>query len=453
MTETEIWTKWESQVVNGLFPLRRFLGRSNHSVVFLTECRGQNLANAAIKIIPEDPSQAETQLSRWRAAAALPHPNLIRLIDVGRCKLGGHPFLFVVTEYAEQNLAQLLPHRGLTQDEAKEMLSPALEALKFLHSRQVVHGQLQPPNFLVVDDRLKLSVDGIRPRGEPRTGAAKPSPYDPPEARNGALEFAGDVWSLGATLMEALTQIPPGPHDGADPRLPSSLPAEFSDTVRRCLSIDPTRRPTLSSLEAQLLPSPEASTPEPAATAIAATDSAMAPPPAEPARPAIRELPRQPLPRPGPMTPQWLIPAIVGFVVFMAFWLTFRAMHGRAAAHPPEPAALVSPQPTSAIPPTPPVAASASGALHEEMPSISRTARNSIRGQIKVVVRVTVDRTGNVTGQNIEVRGSSRYFARAATEAAKKWKFAPADNPATREWLIHFDFAHDGIGAHAIPRG
>ena len=44
MTETEIWTKWESQVVNGIFPLRRFLGRSNHSVVFLTECRAQNLA-------------------------------------------------------------------------------------------------------------------------------------------------------------------------------------------------------------------------------------------------------------------------------------------------------------------------------------------------------------------------------------------------------------------------
>src|ERR1700742_3529056 len=106
MTETEIWKKWESQVVNGVFPLRRFLGRSNHSVVFLTECRRQNLPNAAIKRFPEDPSQSETQLSRWRVAAGLSHPHLMRLLDAGRCKLGGHPFLFVVTEYAGKKLGQ-----------------------------------------------------------------------------------------------------------------------------------------------------------------------------------------------------------------------------------------------------------------------------------------------------------------------------------------------------------
>ena len=59
MTETEIWTKWESQIVNGLFPLRRFLGRSNHSVVFLTEYKTQNSAKAAIKLVPADPALAD----------------------------------------------------------------------------------------------------------------------------------------------------------------------------------------------------------------------------------------------------------------------------------------------------------------------------------------------------------------------------------------------------------
>lgn len=451
MTETEIWTKWESQVVNGLFPLRRFLGRSNHSVVFLTECRAQNLANAAIKIIPEDPDQSESQLARWRAAAALPHPHLIRFIDAGRCKLGGHPFLFVVTEYAEQNLAQILPHRGLTSEEAKEMLSPALDALRFLHGQNLVHGQLQPPNFLVVDDQLKLSVDGIRPAGEPRAAAAKPSTYDPPEAKNGAMDFAGDVWSLGATLMEALTQIPPGPHDGAEPRLPSSLPRKFSEMVRRCLSNDPKSRPSLASLESHLYPPPEGA---PQASSTAAAVAEAPPTNVEASRPAIRELPRQPSPRQRPATPQWLLPAVIGFVVFMAFWLAFRAMHGRAAAHPSEPAApAISSQPAPVVAPSQPTPVPASGALHEEVPSISRSARDSIRGQIKVVVRVSVDRAGNVVGASIDVRGSSRYFARAAADAAKKWKFAPVDNPSSREWLIQFDFARDGIAAHAVPRG
>jgi serine/threonine protein kinase len=208
MTETEIWTKWESQIVNGVFPLRRFLGRSNHSVVFLTECRAQNLPNAAIKIIPADQALAEAQLSRWRSAATLSHPHLIRLLDSGRCKLGGHPFLFVVTEYAEQNLAQILPHRALTADEVRELLSPTLDALGFLHGRNLVQGQLKPPNFLVVNDQLKLSSDGIRAFREP-AASGRPSPYDAPEARSGGIAATGDVWSLGVTLIEAMTQHPP----------------------------------------------------------------------------------------------------------------------------------------------------------------------------------------------------------------------------------------------------
>jgi outer membrane biosynthesis protein TonB len=114
---------------------------------------------------------------------------------------------------------------------------------------------------------------------------------------------------------------------------------------------------------------------------------------------------------------------------------------------------LPAPQnPTAAAqsPTSPPPAASA--VLHEEMPAVSRGARASVRGQIKVVVRVTVDRAGNVIAENLDVHGSSRYFARVATEAAKHWRFAPADNPSPREWLVQFEFGRDGTTAHAVPR-
>ena len=96
--------------------------------------------------------------------------------------------------------------------------------------------------------------------------------------------------------------------------------------------------------------------------------------------------------------------------------------------------------------------AAASPVLHEEIPAVSRRARDSIRGQIKVAVRVTVDRAGNVVAENLEVRGSSRYFARLATEAAKKWKFAPADNQNAREWSVQFEFSRSGVTGNAVPR-
>lgn len=153
----EVWAKWEGDVINGAFPLRRFLGSSDHSGVFLTECKAQHFSNAAIKIVPADPALTEAQLSLWRTAAAFSHPHLIRLLDAGRCRLGGHPFLFVVMEYAEQTLSQILPYRALTPDEVREMLLPALDALAFLHRNNLVQGRLKPPNFLVVNDRLKLA--------------------------------------------------------------------------------------------------------------------------------------------------------------------------------------------------------------------------------------------------------------------------------------------------------
>ena len=93
MTMAEEWTKeWERRIVNGVYPLRRFLGRSNHSVVFLTESSAQNVAQVAIKILPATPARAGAQLEHWRMVATLSHPHLIRLLDSGRCRLGGHDF-------------------------------------------------------------------------------------------------------------------------------------------------------------------------------------------------------------------------------------------------------------------------------------------------------------------------------------------------------------------------
>ena len=94
----------------------------------------------------------------------------------------------------------------------------------------------------------------------------------------------------------------------------------------------------------------------------------------------------------------------------------------------------------------------ASPVVHEEIPAVSRGARGSIHGQIKVAVRITVDRAGNVIAENLEMHGSSKYFARLASDAARKWKFVAADSAAPREWLVQFEFSRDGVTGHAVPR-
>jgi outer membrane biosynthesis protein TonB len=441
MTETEIWTKWESQVVNGNFPLRRFLGRSNHSVVFLTECRAQNLANAAIKIIPADPARAESQLSRWQRAASLSHPHLIRLLEAGRCKLGGHPFLFVVTEYAEQNLAQILPHRALTAEEVREMLIPALDALAFLHRQNLVHGQLTPPNFLVVNDQLKLASDTVRAAGD-ATG----------------IDLAGDMRALGATIVEALTQTRPALETSADaPSLPATLSPGLADAVQRCLSPEPGNRPTVSELRKLIDPVPEA----PPAPQMPAPQ--MPAPPRVPVPEASRRpVPSPPVPSAAPPRPaasphpRWLVPVAAVGLVLLAVWGGSRMLRSHAGSVRPNADPIASQQtaaPPAAQPSVTAHQSPASPVAHEEIPAVSRGARDSIHGQIKVAVRVTVDGAGNVVAENLETHGSSNYFARLATEAARKWKFAPADNQSPREWLLQFEFSRGGVTGHAVPRG
>src|SRR6266404_4468322 len=328
---TEVWTKWEGQVINGAFPLVRVLSTSDLSAVFLTEYKAQNLPSAALKLIPVIPTLAQTQLAHWTTAAALSHPHLIRLLEVGRCEIEGRPFLFVVMEYAEQTLSQILPRRALTPEEVREMLRPTLNALAFLHGKNLVQGRLKPSNILVVDDQLILASDTIRPVGESSASIAKSSVYDPPEAKDGSFSTAGDIWSLGIIMVEALTQHPPSwPDNKSDtPSFPAALPATFAEIARQCLNRDPAKRPTVAEVEAKIEPAPQSpgiSVPQPPVS--------PAQPPVSPAQPPVsipqpvRSIPQSPAGKvPGRSTPpeespkqRFILPITVLLIVALAVW-------------------------------------------------------------------------------------------------------------------------------------
>lgn len=248
----EAWTRWQGQVLNGTFPLHRYLGGSDHSGVFLTEHAARQLPEVAVKLVPAIPTLAESQLSQWNTAATLTHPHLVRIFESGRCRLGGLPYLYSVMEYSDQNLAQLLLNRALTADEARDMLLPIVNALEFLHDRGLVHGGLKPANILVVGDQLKLASDTICGVGDVTASINMASVYDPPEARDGSRSTASDIWALGVTLYEALTRDPPTGigEPGVSLVLPHGFPGAFRELAVRCLSRKPADRPKVREIEA-----------------------------------------------------------------------------------------------------------------------------------------------------------------------------------------------------------
>ena len=390
-------------------------------------------------------------------------------------------------ECAEENLAQILPGRPLTPAEARAMLESVLDALAYIHGKGFVHGHIKPANIMASGDQLKVSSDGLRREGGSPDGFGHQAPYDPPEYASGILPMsqsmspAGDVWSLGMTLVETLTQSLPVARisEHQDPLLPQTLPEPFLEIARHCLLRDPQSRWTVAQIAARLegrapmsrvrTVLPEIHTPETTA---------------QPIVPKSRRAAK-------PLTPA--VSIAVGFVLFMAAILVAPKLL-RHRAEPPAVSAVANAQPP--VPLTPkqviqssqkppghpyetsvskeersskapvpmpalahpdtahdeetnmvarfPVGSAIRGEVaHQAMPEVLQSARNSIRGTVRVSIGVDVDRSGNVEDAKLESRGPSKYFARAALEAAQGWKFKPptvGGRGVLSSWTLQFEF-------------
>ena len=199
---TVSWKEYEGEVITNTFPLRQYLGGSGHSALFLTQLSGPQSSKAAVKLIPAG-EFADVQLSLWRRGSQLSHPNLLGLYQSGRCQLADMDLLYVVMEYAEEDLSQILPERPLAAAEARDMLEPVFDTLTFLHGQGLVHSHIKPSNILATGDRLKLSSDTLFPSGEFRRFPGEFDVYVPPECAASALTPG---WS---------TRSPSGSADGA----------------------------------------------------------------------------------------------------------------------------------------------------------------------------------------------------------------------------------------------
>jgi TonB family protein len=280
---SDVWKQWEGQLADNKFPLHHFLAATNHSAVFLTQLPDPQPRQAAIKFISADDPTAGQQLAVWNQVAKLSHPSLLRLFHWGRCRLEGMSLLYVVMECAEENLGQILPQRPLTPDETRDMLNPVVDVLAYLHSKFYVHSHIKPSNLLAVGDQLKLSSDTICPITQPREALREPDAYDAPEVASSPAKPStpsSDVWSLGVTLVEALTQAAPAlPFDvTAEPIVPNSLPQPFLDIARHALRRDPTDRWAAAQIAARLSGVAEpVAAPAPSAAFSAAVGSTVAP--------------------------------------------------------------------------------------------------------------------------------------------------------------------------------
>jgi TonB family protein len=462
-TPTVLWKKWEGRVVDEKFPLLQSLGSSDHSSVFLTERPGGASQKLAIKLFPTDGLKDDAQLTRWQSAAKLSHPHLLRLFECGLCQLDGTQLLYVVMEYAEENLEEILPLRALAPVEASDMLPPVLEVLSFLHRSGYAHGRIRPANIMAVGEQLKLSADSLGKIGDSNSdrGNARgaSSAYDAPELATTGSSPAADVWSLGVTLITVLTQNKPQSNNLNPFIIPETIPQPLHEIVRHCLQANPTQRCTVDEILKQLQPeairdviqtsarfqgSPvEASPLEPNAFETALETKSVEPP------------------APQAKSSRWLLVSIVIAAIFLVAWIGVTKIGSRLMTHSSQLPAEQTTHQTSETPATqtpapfsqnsaPAQKEVAGTVLNHVLPEVSRSAQSTITGTLKIIVQVSVDASGNVVQAKFVSAGPSKYFANLTLAAARRWKFTPPrldGQSTTSEWILRFQFKRNSVQA------
>ena len=156
-----------------------------------------------------DDASARAQLLREaRAAAALDHPNVCTIYEVGESDDGA---LFIsMAYYAGSTLKEVLAERGAVPlSTVLQYGSAVASALDALHRQGIVHRDLKPANVIVTEEGGVRLVDfgvALKHDGSARPAHAGTLHYMAPELLRGdSGDRRVDFWSLGVVLVELLT--------------------------------------------------------------------------------------------------------------------------------------------------------------------------------------------------------------------------------------------------------
>lgn len=199
----------------------------------------------ALKILPPETSYDDSRRKRFlreaRAAAALDHPNICAIHEVGEAD----DLSYIAMQYIEgMTLDERMKLAELSLDEALSIAIQVADALSSAHAHNIIHRDIKPSNLMVtkrgdvkvLDFGLAKRVEVIASPLEPKTMTLLTQPglivgtvpfMSPEQARGRDVDGRSDIWSLGVVLYEMITRREPF-HEGSN-----------SDTLAAILTRDP----------------------------------------------------------------------------------------------------------------------------------------------------------------------------------------------------------------------
>ena len=226
----------------------------------------------AIKVLPSAVADDPVRMSRFeqeaRAVAALNHPNILAVYDIG--EQGGTKYM--VTELLEgQTLRGVMQRGALPQRQAIEYAIQIANGLAAAHDKGIVHRDLKPENIFVGrDERVKIldfglakqkpaasaAVDSVTVSAsltQPGTVLGTAGYMSPEQVRGQEVDARADIFNAGAVLYEMLAGRRAFPGETAvevmhavlnaeAPELPPLVSRSVERVVRRCIEKNPQQR-------------------------------------------------------------------------------------------------------------------------------------------------------------------------------------------------------------------
>ena len=217
----------------------------------------------AVKVLKDEFVEDKNFVRKFKeeaqAAAALAHPNIVNVYDVG----DEQNIFYIVMELVEGiTLKTYIEKKGrLTVKEATSIAIQVASGLEIAHNNQIVHRDIKPQNIIISrEGKVKVTDFGIAKSISSNTNTADAMGsvhYTSPEqARGGYSDERSDIYSLGITMYEMVTGRVPfeGETNVAvalmhiqseitPPRqLEPSIPVSFEKIILKCTQKKPERR-------------------------------------------------------------------------------------------------------------------------------------------------------------------------------------------------------------------
>lgn len=262
--------KTGTRLQNGKYSVGRVLGQGGFGITYLGANTILKMPVAIKELFMEGMSRGNTGkvhapshtefadeklrfLDEARKLGRFSHPNIVRVLDV----FEENNTVYLVMEHLQgETLGKRIELRGkLSSQEVLEVLDPVLDALQILHSENLLHRDIKPPNIFLTSSGRTVLIDF----GSVRTFAAGKESnhtrlvtvgYAPLEQYSTAAKVGPytDLYAVGATLFHALTGTPPpSVLDRVNgmllPSLPEGTDPVLAEVIHKTLALQIEERP------------------------------------------------------------------------------------------------------------------------------------------------------------------------------------------------------------------